>query len=98
MVVLQTIVRTFKRHPLVANCTAYATFSASAELIQQHFEVKADGSEKVLGTSLEIRISMTVCPPMFSQFSPGITPQNILKNPRQKYLHIFSSGISPRKP
>ena len=47
MVVIQTLVRTFQRHPLAANCSAYALFSASAELIQQHFEARPDGVKKV---------------------------------------------------
>ena len=47
MIVIQTLVRTFQRHPLAANCSAYALFSASAELIQQHFEARPDGVKKV---------------------------------------------------
>ena len=47
MVVIQTLVRAFQRHPLAANCSAYALFSASAELIQQHFEARHDGVKKV---------------------------------------------------
>lgn len=65
MVVLQTIVRAFQRHPLVGNCAAYATFSASAELIQQHFEVKAESSKKVPKQNFQWQFS-TYCLLRFS--------------------------------